>query len=503
MTSLEIVELFSYYIFGMKLLLIGTCFLVLLSSLDDLCIDICFWGLKLADAMGLRRRRYPEPTVERIAQAQQRPLAIMVPAWQESDVIAQMVESAIQTFDYGAYHIFVGCYINDPPTIAEVQRIAERYPTVHKAIVPHDGPTCKADCLNWIIQSITMFEEDNGIEFQAIVMHDSEDVVHPLELQLFNYLLQWESMVQLPVFSLERPWRAFTAGHYLDEFAEYHSKDLKVRELLTGIVPSAGVASGFSRAAIRTLAASNRNILFNTGSLTEDYDFMFRLKRASLSGTFVRFGVPKLMDRRSPFTGRWRQVKATEFVATREYFPHLARAAVRQKARWMLGIGFQGWREVGWEGPPGMRYMLFRDRKAIVTSLLTMLGYFVVVNVVVIHLIYWLHADSYHYPPLVEQGTTLELLVLINLGFLANRLFHRAYFVGRIYGWEQALLSLPRMVWGNLINFFACLRAIRLFVTHVRTGKSMTWDKTAHVFPSLEELRKAPQAEALSQGAAL
>ena len=486
------VEFFAFYIFVVKLLLMLTCALVLMSSLDDLFVDACYWGRRLNAKLRPNSGRYPEPTLALITAAAQKPIAVMVPAWQEFDVIAQMLESAIRTFDYSCYHLFVGCYINDPATIAEVQRMAATHPNVHMAMVPHDGPTCKADCLNWIIQSITLFEEDHDIEFGGIVMHDLEDVVHPLELKLFNYLLSWESMVQLPVFSLERPWTAFTAGHYLDEFAEYHSKDLEVRELLTGIVPSAGVASGFSRSAIKALALANRNVLFNTGSLTEDYDFSFRLKRLKLSGRFVRFGLPTAMDRRSPFTGRWRWVNATDLVATREFFPHLAQAAIRQKARWMLGIGFQGWREIGWEGSLGMKYMLFRDRKAIITSLLTMVAYFVVLNVTLIHAVYWLFRDSYHYPALVEPGTFLEALVLTNLGFLTCRLGHRAYFVGRIYGWEQALLSMPRMVWGNIINFFACTRAIRLFWTHVRSGKPLAWDKTAHVFPSLDELRKAP-----------
>ncbi len=488
--NITMVELISYYVFGLKLALLSTAFLILLSSVDDAFIDFCFWG-RLIYEKTLGRRRYPVPTLERISSIEERPIAIMIPAWQESAVIAQMIEVTKQTFEYRKYDLFIGCYQNDPATIKEVQRMCGCYENVHLAPVPHDGPTCKADCLNWIIQSINLVEQDTGVEFSVVVMHDAEDVVHPMELRLLNYVLQWEDMVQLPVFSLERHWRAFTACHYLDEFAEYHTKDLPVRQVLTGIVPSAGVATAFNRYALKALSEANQNILFNTNSLTEDYDISFRLAEIGLSGNFIRFEQRLLGSRRSPFTGQIRPATVCDVVATREYFPHSMKAAVRQKARWMLGISFQGWREFGWRGGLGMRYMLYRDRKGIVTSILAMLGYFIALNVVVFQLIYWLNSNSYRYPALVERNSALWFMLQINLGFLCNRLWHRAVFVGWLYGWEQAVLSAPRMVWGNFINFFACLRASRLFILHSLTGKSLAWDKTDHVFPSLDEVRVA------------
>ena len=56
--------------------------------------------------------------------------------------------------------------------------------------------------------------------------------MHPLELKLCNYLMgRGEiNMVQTPVFPLEVPIAKFTAGTYMDEFAETHTKDMYVRE---------------------------------------------------------------------------------------------------------------------------------------------------------------------------------------------------------------------------------------------------------------------------------
>ncbi|MFH7617798.1 glycosyltransferase family 2 protein, partial [Pseudomonas syringae group genomosp. 7] len=67
------------------------------------------------------------------------------------------------------------------------------------------------------------------------------------------------------------------AGVYMDEFAEWHAKDLVVRESVSGMVPSAGVGTCFSRRALLALSAQTDNQPFNTDSLTEDYDVGARL----------------------------------------------------------------------------------------------------------------------------------------------------------------------------------------------------------------------------------
>jgi adsorption protein B len=60
--------------------------------------------------------------------------------------------------------------------------------------------------------------------------------------------------------------------------------------------------------------------------------------------------------------------------------------------------------------------------------------------------------------------------------------------VYHLYGWFQALLSIPRQVWANFINAAAVLRALRQYLNYLRTGVLLKWDKTAHVFPSEAEL---------------
>ncbi|TCT36329.1 glycosyltransferase [Martelella mediterranea] len=250
--------------------------IILVSCIDDLFIDAVFY-LRAIKRYFTVRRRYQPLTTQQLYNRPEQHIAIMVPAWLEYDVIAAMIEGMVKTLDYRNYTVFVGTYQNDAATIAEVERMRRRYRQLVRVEVPHDGPTCKADCLNWVIQAIFAHEKSHGISFAGTILHDSEDVLHPLELRFFNYLLPRIDLIQIPVNSLERNWYDLVAGVYMDEFAEWHGKDIVVREALSGVVPSAGVGTCFSRKALLTLSEESDNQPFNTQTLTEDYDIGVRL----------------------------------------------------------------------------------------------------------------------------------------------------------------------------------------------------------------------------------
>ena len=87
-----------------------------------------------------------------------------------------------------------------------------------------------------------------------------------------------------------------TAGTYMDEFAEFHSKDLFVRQRLTGVVPCAGVAACFSRKAIEALKSWRQGEVFDPVALTEDYDVAFAMKTLGLTSAFVLNEAPYTLD---------------------------------------------------------------------------------------------------------------------------------------------------------------------------------------------------------------
>ena len=436
------------------------------SGVDDFIIDVYYIGRSLIRRLTVRRRHKPLQE-DQLRQAREKPVAIMVPAWEESGVIRRMLENTLSTLDYGNYEIFVGTYPNDEETTREVERVGRRADNVHAIVCPNPGPTSKADCLNWIYHGIREHERETGREFDVFVMHDAEDIVHPLSARLFNYLIPRKDMVQLPVFPLEVPWWRLTAGHYIDDFAEAHQKELVAREFVSGEVPSAGTGCAFSRTALRRIEKEGDGELFNTETVTEDYDFGIRLSRLGLKAIFVKQALRRVQTRRDS-KGRLRKVIRRELIATRERFPDRFWDAVRQKSRWTVGIVMQGWKSVGWRRVLRHDYMLFRDRKGVVTAIANVAAYVVVVVFVFVLLWY---------------------MLLIVTFFMIWRILIRMYFTNRVYGWRQAILVPPRLIWGNLINFAAAGRAIWIWVRHLITKEPIAWDATEHSYPKEEELR--------------
>jgi len=462
--------------------------IILVSSIDDFFIDLRYWLWRLFHRGDWRRSDALPPHADALYDKPQQHIAIMIPAWHEAPVIARMADYLAKSFDYDNYHVFIGTYPNDLETQAEVDKVVARYPQLHKVVTSRPGPTTKADCLNHIIAAITAFESGQGLHFDCLAYHDAEDVVHPLELRVFNHLVPQYDLVQLPVMPLVRPWYQMVGNHYVDEFSEWHGKDLLVRQQLTGQVPSAGVGTAFSRKAIALLEQMNEGQVFDTGTLTEDYEIGVRLHEVGARQLLVHY--PVRFEGTPPAWFGRAGVHAT--VCVQEYFPHKASLAVRQKARWVVGIVFQSWRKLGWRGGLAMRYVLMRDRKSVLAFPSLLLGYLIVVSVLVREGHLLLDPTWWRYPDLIPAGSVFWTLTLINFLFMLNRLLQRFICTRRYFGFWQGVQSVPRMVLGNFINIGAFFRAFTLMRRSERSGRPVGWDKTHHVFPDLHAGEREP-----------
>jgi adsorption protein B len=191
----------------------------ILGGIDDLLVDIIFGIRLLILRLPTSTRRGPVATLSELQPAPAA-IAIFLAAWDESAVIGQMLRATLSRFDYADYRIYVGCYPNDPQTIAVVRDVMAADPRVRMVIGPTPGPTTKADCLNAIWFAMRADEARDGDRFAAVMLHDAEDVVHPRELAVVAGLLDRFAAVQIPVLPLRHPRSLFVSGHYLDEFAE-------------------------------------------------------------------------------------------------------------------------------------------------------------------------------------------------------------------------------------------------------------------------------------------
>jgi bacteriophage N4 adsorption protein B len=487
MWLIDLVTIYLYCLMYVAFVLAG---IILISGLDDLFIDIVYWVRRSWRAVTIYRKN-PQVSVDKLYALDEKPFAIMVPAWQEHGVIDKMAELAANTLDYENYHIFVGTYPNDLQTQQDVEKVCARFPNVHKVVCARPGPTSKADCLNNVLNAILQFEQSVNLHFAGFILHDSEDVLCKQELRLFNLLVDRKDLIQLPVYPLKRSWSDLTGGHYLDEFAETHGKDLVVREALAGQMPSAGVGTCFSRRAVLKLLESGNGIAFDVQSLTEDYDIGFRLKAFGLTEVFVRFPV---QDRdqeptRRPISQAGINPREASVVSVREYFPDSLNYAVRQKSRWIIGIVYQGFKTHSWSDSGVINYFLWRDRKGVITNFTSFLAMLLALQLLVVWAYQRYVPDSYQFLSIFENDGWLAALLITNLMLMTNRVAQRVIFVTRYYGLQQGLLSIPRLLWGNLINFLANYRALKQTVMS-KDIRRIAWDKTSHEFPSLGDSSK-------------
>jgi adsorption protein B len=430
----------------------------LLFALDDLAVDLLYFarrGWRAATVYKL----HPRADVRSLrSPAEPGWLVVFVPAWDEAAVIGKMLRATLDRLAHPNFTLMVGHYRNDPATAAAIGQVAD--PRVHAVTIDRDGPTTKADCLNRLYAALVRLETEQGRRAKAVVLHDAEDLVHPFELALFDLLIERASVVQLPVVPLPDPGRSWIAGHYCDEFAESHGKDLVVREALGASIPLAGVGCAIRRDALSRLAVAYDGKPFGAGSMTEDYEMGLRLGALGERSMFVRLPVD---------AGR------AELVASRGYFPAALDAAVRQKARWIGGIAFVGWDRMGWRGSWGERWFRMRDRRGRLSAVLLVAGY--------LSMLLWGQlwlAESLGAPPPAPMSPPLLTLMQVNVALLGWRLLMRAWFTARLYGWKEGLTALPRTLVANLIAVLAAHRALAIHLS----GGPRQWDKTAHVFPA-------------------
>jgi adsorption protein B len=423
----------------------------LVGGLDDLLVD----GVWL-----IGRVRRPAPSALPPPTLPGR-LALFVPAWREEAVIGAMVATALRRLRHPDWRLYVGCYPNDPATVAAVVQAADGDPRVRLVIGDRPGPTTKAGCLNWIWQAMLADELAEGRPVKAIVLHDAEDVVHRDELAVYDSCIERFALVQIPVHPLVVRGAGLSAalvsGHYCGEFAEAHAKQIVVREAVGAAVPSAGVGCAIARDVLAEMAVG-RDGPFDPESLTEDYEIGLRIGASGRRGTFVRLPADD----------------GGGLIAVRAYFPHGIAAAVRQKSRWMTGIALAGWDRLGWSGGIAERWMRLRDRRAPLAALVLAAAYAALLGFGVEWLAAW-------WTGLPAASPLPRALLLVNLGLAGWRVALRMLITGRSHGWRMSLLAPLHMIVGNIVAMMAAVRALKLYVALVRHGR-LRWDKTEHVF---------------------
>ena len=390
--------------------------------------------------------------------------AVFIPAWREAAVIGPMLRNlSAQWAHWPQLTVYVGVYPNDPDTLADVEQAAVLDPRIRAVVNDKAGPTTKGACLNRLWHQLRDDIATGRTAADACIIHDAEDVVDPKELELLARGLADADYAQIPVIPLVRQQWSWIGGHYGDEFAESHLKELPVRAALGGAMPTAGVGCAFRLAALDCI--DNGHGPFAADSLVEDYELGVRLSASGAHGVMLLA---------SDDDGR--------LIASRALFPDRLDTAVRQKTRWLRGIALDGWDRLGWPIAPhaiwvsrlSTLWMLWRDRRGLLSAIVIFAGYTAIVTGLV--------ALAMGKPPLIMHPAVVALL-WFNLAMLFWRLAMRAMFARRAYGVGGGLLAILRQPISNLILVMTAWRALRDYWAG-RRGMALRWDKTEHEFPA-------------------
>jgi adsorption protein B len=440
-------------------LLVFALFWFSIGLIDELGVDIVWFALRTRSEFATPRLAADTRDHPMIGR-----LAVFVAAWREAEVIGGTVAGMLEHWRGRDYVLYVGCYGNDPGTIQAVVNAAGHDPRLRLVIHDRPGPTTKADCLNRVFAAMAADEERFGERFSGVILHDSEDMVHPLELLLVDHALADFDFVQLPVRPEIPEGMHWVAGHYCDEFADTHARLLVVRDALGAGLPAAGVSCGFGRDILDKIGDLRREEgvpgPFASECFTEDYELGMLIKRMGGRSRFLR-----CRDHEG------------QLIGTRSYFPDTLISAVRQKTRWMHGISLQGWDRLGWGNRWVDNWMVLRDRRGPMNAVVLLAGYALVVVELVLMLAQWHYGAAM--PKLAGDVSYLRRWIFSCGAGAAWRMVMRFVMTAREYGPLEGLLAVFRVPLANVILIMAGRRALFSYCRGL-AGAKLVWDKTEH-----------------------
>jgi len=109
-------------------LIVALCYIIL--GIDDLLWDIYYFVRNIRSSGSDRLH------IEHLDAVPPKLLAVIIAAWHEENVIELVIENMISSIHYpeSMYHVFVGVYPNDKPTMDIIKKLERQYANVHMVV---------------------------------------------------------------------------------------------------------------------------------------------------------------------------------------------------------------------------------------------------------------------------------------------------------------------------------------------------------------------------------
>lgn len=403
---------------------------------------------------GANKLRAPLPCIDRddLPQTPRKPVAILMPAWVEADVLVQAVTSLLESIDVDRSQIFIACWNNDPATSDEAELLSSRYVNVHTVVLPVDGPGPSAEAVNFLFGRARDFELETAIEFHGfLVVHPGESM-HPRTLDLVQWGLDRSDVVRLPILaSPGLNGSSFIEGHFADSLSEQHIRSLPVRAGLSSLVTGGGCLLAFSRGAAQDLRSATRSgDVLSRNSSAPDYELSLRLAATNLDRVYARLVV--LRQEVGPMYAR--------SISVRRRFPKDWSSAVRYRARRIAGLAQHGFGSFVRPEKSGFwyRFGLWQDLRVLPFAHLIAVSVFIAVALSIAQLIGAGASDSW-WASTAQVTPGVGILATVAALGLLSRLVQRHASSVKVYGPGRLLMVLPRFIFGLIFEYASVCRA--------------------------------------------
>ena len=478
-------ETFFYIWLGARLLCIGLIVLFCLSQIEEAFIDLIY-VFRRRHSRYQWKKEFQHITRETIHATPERPIAIVLPSSSEARYIERMLVYTADTLEYSNYTLFIGVNANDTLTQKAIAQAKEIYPNIIAFELAQENQTSESAYLCALLDHITAFEKEKEVEFELVLLHKPEHLLHPLSLKYLNALSTQHEIIQLPIYSLKASMTHIVDGAYMDQLAVFSSRDLFMSTYLTRSLPYSGAGLAFAREALHTFRQEylNERVLNKKNTNFSWFDFLpNKLTKNSL---YLNEHFRESQRESLMFTNQKQQLSYFKLLATQVLSPKNILHYIRIRENIFYQLLRRKERPL-WNTSLRAKYVHYLAMKTFITSLLlppaiALFGFW----------LYGLFAPILHdgafIPTLIEAHEIYINLLIILAGCSFISIGRRTWCIGELYGPLHACLGIIRIPIGAFIQSSAAWNALlRYFFTRRKHALS-TAKKPLFVWPNLAQL---------------
>lgn len=375
----------------------------LLFYLDDL----------LLEGTLLFRRRQPRRLPPASSLPEKR-LALLVPFFKGTDELLAL--------QYQNHTLFLGVRADDASAWGRARALEQAH--AHVIVLVQPSERDRRSAWRELAAQVLRSERLTGITYDAFVLLEGSDSLHPAALRVVNEELEAAALVQLPLLPRPSSWLRWGSGAYADEASDLQ-RELLARSTLGGALATRGTGTALSRRLLLELAEHAPE------SLAHSYALGVHARRLGFSARLAL------------------AVAGGELVGVHQEAPESVRWAIRRRARFAFESSIDAARDFGWGRDWQELYFFWRDRRWLFFSLagfalsLFLLG------------LSFTQGENPEPLPL-----WIGFLSLVNLALAATRIALRIRNCRTAYGWRRALLLPLRHPVGNFVQSVAQWRAL-------------------------------------------